>query len=99
MHHLFGHGSQSQPDYINTFHIMRNLSSWGMQQVEIFMKKLSFSKIMYLAKHKGVADSAKKLKIPESLCLVRMNRKLFINQGINLKYFMKIIFFKQNVPC
>ena len=32
-------------------HIMRNLSSWGMLQLEILHEKSSFSKKMYLAKH------------------------------------------------
>ena len=34
-----------------TYHIMGNLSSWGMDQLEIFMPKSSFSKKVCLAKH------------------------------------------------
>ena len=34
-----------------TYHIMRNLSSWGMHHLEIYHEKSSFFKKMYLAKH------------------------------------------------
>ena len=57
---------------------MRNLSSWGMHQLEIFHEKSSFSNKMYLVKHKGVADRAKTLAVPTASCLVHMNRKPFI---------------------
>ena len=42
---------------------MRNPSSWGMHQLEIFNeKKSSFSKTMYLTKRHGVADRAEDIE-------------------------------------
>ena len=61
---------------------MRNLSSWGMHQFEIFHEKSSFSKIMYLIKHKGVTDRANKLEVPTASCLVhRVVMRLFKRAG------------------
>ena len=56
-----------------TFHIMRNLSSWGMHQLEIFNKKKHlFPKRCTL---QGIRDShvAEKLTDTECYTLVYMN--------------------------
>ena len=57
---------------------MRNLSSWGMHQLEIFHEKSSFSHKMYLVQHKGVADRAKDWEVPIASSLIHMNRKPII---------------------
>ena len=79
------------------YHDMRNLSSWGIDQLEIFMQKSSFSKKMYLNDIRGVAESVIKLNMSNTSCLVHMNRKHTMklsSWGMHqLELFMTIIIF------
>ena len=58
-----------------TYHKIRSLSSWGMHQLEIFMKKIIFFQNDVPYRELGSRRKRKKLKVPNALCLVHMNRK------------------------